>query len=84
MVGLRPLVAQRGLDFLSDALFLLDRLRMPAEAPRTYNVAVPARMVLWQHVGDLRPLSSSNEETWPARAEARTRNLELLCPTVSH
>ena len=31
--------------FLSDALFLIDRLTLPAEAPRAYNVAVPARMV---------------------------------------
>ena len=43
MVSLRPLVAW--ISFLSDALFLL-RLKLPAEAPRTYNVAVPARMVL--------------------------------------
>ena len=62
MVGLRPLVA-RVRCFLSDALFLLlDRLMLPAEAPRAYNVAVPARMVLWQHVDDLRPLGGSNKE----------------------
>ena len=57
---------------------------LPAEAPRAYNVAVPAKMVLWQHVGDLRTLSGSNVEKWPARAEARTQDPELLCLTASH
>ena len=28
---------------------------LPAEAPRAYNVAVTSRIVLWKHVGDLRP-----------------------------
>ena len=46
---------------------------LPAEAPRAYNVAVPARIVLWKHVGDLRPLGGSNVEKWPARAEAWTQ-----------
>ena len=50
---------------------------LPAEAPLAYNVAVPARMVLWQHVGDLRPLSDNNVEKWPAHAEARTWDPEL-------
>ena len=57
---------------------------LPAEAPRAYNVAISARMVLWQYVGDLRPLGGSNVDKWPARAEARTRESELLCPTASH
>ena len=57
---------------------------LPAEAPRAYNVALPARMVLWQHVGDFRRLGGSNVEKWPARAEARTRDPELLCPTARH
>ena len=57
---------------------------LPAEAPRAYNVAVPARRMLWQHVGDLRSLGGSNEEKWPARAEARTPDPELVCPTASH
>ena len=26
---------------------------LPAEAPRVYGFAVPSRIVLWQHVGDL-------------------------------
>ena len=55
-----------------------------AEAPRAYNVTVPARMVLWQSVGDVRPLGSSNKEKWPARAEARMRDPELICTTASH
>ena len=29
---------------------------MPAKTPRAYNFAVPSKIVLWQHVGDLRPL----------------------------
>ena len=71
MVVLSPLVA-RDIFSLSDALFLIDRLMLPAEAPRPYNVAVPARMVLWQLVSDLRPLGSSIEEMRPARVGART------------
>ena len=85
MVGLCPLVAWVRFFILSDALFLLiNRLMLPAKAPRTYNIAVPVRKVLWQHVGDLRPLGSGNEEKWPARAEARMRDPELVCPTASH
>ena len=57
---------------------------MPAEAPRAYIFAVPSRIVLWQHVGDLRPLGDISKENWPARASARTRDLELVCPTASH
>ena len=40
-------------------------------------------MVLWQHVGDLRPLSSSNEEKWPARVETQTWDPELVCPLAT-
>ena len=54
MVGLRPLVAR--LDFLSDASFLIARLMLPAEAPRAYSFVVLSMIMLWQHVGDLRPL----------------------------
>ena len=43
---------------------------LPAEAPSAYSFAVPARIVLWQHVGDLRPLGSITKEKWPARAGA--------------
>ena len=57
---------------------------LPAEAPRAYNVAVPSRIVLWQHVDDLRPLGDSSKEKWPARAMARTRDPELVCSTASH
>ena len=63
-------VSRAGYIFLSDALFLIDRLMLPAEAPRAFDVAVPARIVLWQHVGDLRPLGSSMKEKWPAPAES--------------
>ena len=70
--GWSPPVSSAGqmFCFLSDALFLLlDRLILPAEAHSAYNVAVQARMVLWQHVGDFRPLGGSNKEKWPARGE---------------
>ena len=67
MVGLRPLVA-RVKFFLSDALFLIERLMLPTEAPCAYNFAVPSRIVLWQHVGDLRPLGGITKDKWPARA----------------
>ena len=84
MVSLRPLIA-RVRCFLSDAVFLLlDRLMLPVGAPRTNNVAVPARMVLWQYVGDLRRLGGSNKEKWLARSKSRTKDHELLCPTASH
>ena len=56
---------------------------LPAEAPRAYNVAVPARIVLWQHVGDLRPLSNSIEEKWLARAGDRARDTELVCQPLA-
>ena len=57
---------------------------LPAEAPRTYSIAVPSRIGLWQYVGDLRPLGGSSKEKWLAHARARTRDPELVCPTVSH
>ena len=57
---------------------------LPAEAPRTYSFAVPSRIVLWQHVDDLRPLSGITIEKWPTRAEARTRHPELVCPTANY
>ena len=47
---------------------------LPTEAPRAYSIAV-----LWQHVGDLRPLGSISKEKWPARAGAQTRDPELVC-----
>ena len=40
---------------------------MPAEAPRVYNFAVPSRIELWQHVGDLWPLGGFTREKWPVR-----------------
>ena len=41
---------------------------LPAEAPRTYSFAVPLRIVLWQHVSDLRPLDGISKEKWPVGA----------------
>ena len=38
---------------VSSGLFLIERLMLPAEAPRAYRFAVPSRIVLWQHVDDL-------------------------------
>ena len=52
---------------------------LPAEAPRAYNFAVPSRIVLWQHVGDLKPLGSITKEKWPARAGIRTGDSQLMC-----
>ena len=83
MVSLCTLVA-RVRFILIDALFLIERLMLPAEASRAYNFAVPSRIVLWQFVGDLRPLGGITKEKWPARAGARTQNCELVCPTGSH
>ena len=39
---------------------------LPAEAPQAYNFAVPSRIVLWQHVGDHKPLSGITKEKWSA------------------
>ena len=74
----------RGLDFLSDTLFLIDRFMLPAEVPRAYSFAVPSRIVLWQHVGDLRPLSGITKEKWSACGGVRTRDPELVCSIASH
>ena len=57
---------------------------LPTEAPRAYSFTVPSRLVLWQHVGDLRPLGDITIEKWPARAGARTQDPELVCPAASH
>ena len=35
---------------------------LPAEASRAYSFAVLSRIVLWQHVGDLRPLGGITKE----------------------
>ena len=82
MVGLRVLVAQ--FRFLKWRLVLVERLMLPVEAHRAYNFAVPLRIVLWQHVGDLWPLGGFTKEKWPADASIRTRDPELVCPTASH
>ena len=55
-----------------------------AEAPRAYSFTVPLRIVLWQHVGDLRPPGGISNEKWPAHAGAQTRDPELVCPNTSH
>ena len=57
---------------------------LPGEAPQAYNFALPSRIVLWQHGGDLRPLGGITKEKWPVGARARTRDSELICPTASH
>ena len=56
---------------------------LPVEAPCAYSFVVLLRIVLWQHVGDLRPLGGITIEKWPVRAKARTRESELVCPTTS-
>ena len=67
MVGLRQLVEQVRF-FLSDASFLIERLMLPAEAPRSYSFAVLSRIVLWQNMGDLRSLDGITKEKWLACA----------------
>ena len=59
MFGLRPLVAR-----------IIERLVLPAKAPRAYSFAVPfpSRIVLWQHVSDLRPLGGITKDEWSACA----------------
>ena len=57
---------------------------LPAEVPRAYSFAVLSRIVLWQNVGDLRPLCGISKEKWPARVGTRTRDPELVRPTASH
>ena len=64
-------------------LFIIEWLILPAEAPRAYSSAVPSRLVLWQHVGDLRPLGSITKEKWPARDGTRMQDPELVCPTAN-
>ena len=77
-------VNNAGYIFFSDASFHIERLMLPAEAPQSYSFAVPSRIMLWQHVGNLRPLGGISREKWPARAGAQTRDPELVCPTASH
>ena len=57
---------------------------MSAEAPRAYNFPVLLRILLWQHVGDLRLLSGITKENWSTRARAQTQDPELVCLTASH
>ena len=55
-----------------------------AEAHQAYTFAVSSKIVLLQHVGDLRPLGGISKEKWPARAGVQTQDFELVCPTASH
>ena len=58
---------------------------LPTGAPQAYNIAVPSRTVLWQHVGDLWPLGGIIKEKWPADVVVtRTQDSELVCPTANH
>ena len=57
---------------------------LSTEAPRAYSLAVSSRIVLWQHVANLRPLGGISKEKWPARAGDLTQDPELICPTASH
>ena len=43
---------------------------LPAEAPRAYSFAVPSKIVLWQHMGDPKPIGSITKEKWPTHAGA--------------
>ena len=51
---------------------------MPAEAPCARSFGVPSRIVLWQLVGDLRPLGSITKEKLPAGTGTRTQVSELV------
>ena len=66
MVNLHPLVVAQ-VRFLSDALFLIERLMLPTETSCAYYFAVRSRIVLWQHVSDLWPLDGNTKEKWPER-----------------
>ena len=57
---------------------------LPAEVPCANNFAVLSRIVLWQHMGDLWPLSGFTKEKWPPRARIRTWDPELVRATASH
>ena len=57
---------------------------LPADAPRAYNCVVPSRIVLWQHVGNLKSIGISSKKKWPAHAWDGPQDPELLCPTASH
>ena len=54
---------------------------LTVEAPRAYSFAVLSRIVLWQHVGDLRPLGRITKEKWPSRAGAQIQGVGM---TASH
>ena len=51
---------------------------LPVKAPCAYNFAVPLRIVLWQHVGDLRPLGDFSKEKWPAHVNTQTYDPTLV------
>ena len=70
---------QHGLDFLTGASFLIERLMLLRKLlAYMSSFAVPLRIVLWQQVGDLRPLSGISKEKWPVRAGAQTQDPELV------
>ena len=83
MVGLRSLVVWVRF-FKIDTLFLVGRLMLPMEAPRAYSFVVLSRIVLWQHVGDLRPFGGITKEKWAAGIGTQTQDSELVYPTASH
>ena len=57
---------------------------LSAETPHVYSFAVPSRIVLWQHVGDLWPLGGITKGKWPAGTGTLTRDTELVCLTANH
>ena len=80
MVGLCLLVALVRF-FKVMPSFHIERFMLPVEAP---HFAVPLRIVLWQHLGDLKPLDGITIEKLPACAGALTQDPELVCQTASH
>ena len=52
--------------------------------PDAYNLALPSRIVLWQHVGSLWLLGGYSIEKWPARRGNWIRDSELVAPHAIH
>ena len=55
---------------------------LPAEALQAYSFAVPLRIVLWQHVGDLWPLGGITKEKWPVGTRRFLGDFSVLQPYV--
>ena len=70
MISLHPLVAQ--VRFFKVTPCFILRLMLPAETPRANRFAFPPRIMLWQHMGDLRPLGGISKGKWNDRVKEYT------------